>query len=81
VELWQFHLPCRRNAGVAGLIEPDIAAPRSKAVALAKKDLGFVVLDDEAFVRAPKTSIDYAVMERAHRAAVLGADVGWSDVG
>jgi mannose-1-phosphate guanylyltransferase/mannose-6-phosphate isomerase len=30
---------------------------------------------------APKTSIDYAVMERTDRAVVLTADVGWSDVG
>jgi len=61
--------------------EPDIAAATAKAVALAKKDLGFVILDRESFVKAPKTSIDYAVMERTHRAAVLAADVGWSDVG
>ena len=31
--------------------------------------------------KAPKTSIDYAVMERTDKAAVLTADVGWSDVG
>jgi mannose-1-phosphate guanylyltransferase/mannose-6-phosphate isomerase len=61
--------------------EPDIAAATGKAVALAKTDLGFVVLDREAFVKAPKISIDYAVMERTHRAAVLAANVGWSDVG
>ena len=46
-----------------------------------KKDLGFVVLDHESFAKAPKTSIDYAVMERTDRAVVLTADVGWSDVG
>ena len=61
--------------------EPEIAAATSQAVALANTDLGFVVLDRDFFVRAPKTSIDYAVMERTHRAAVLAADVGWSDVG
>jgi len=61
--------------------EPNIAAATAKAVALAKKDLGFVILDREPFVKAPQTSIDYAVMERTHRAAVLAADVGWSDVG
>ncbi len=61
--------------------EPVIAAAASKAAALASTDLGFVVLDRESFIRAPKTSIDYAVMEHTHRAAVLAADVGWSDVG
>ena len=61
--------------------EPEIAAATSAAVAGAKTDLGFVVLDKDSFATAPKTSIDYAVMERTHRAAVLAADVGWSDVG
>ena len=61
--------------------EPEIAAAASAAVAMAKKDLGFVILDKDAFAKAPKTSIDYAVMERTGLAAVLAADVGWSDVG
>ncbi len=61
--------------------EPKIAAATAEAVALAKEDLGFIVLDREAFAQAPRTSIDYAVMERTRRAAVLEADVGWSDVG
>ena len=61
--------------------EPEIATAAREGVARAKTDLGFVVLDRESFVRAPKMSIDFAVMERTHRAAVLAADVGWSDVG
>ena len=61
--------------------EPEIADATSAAVTLSKKDLGFIILDSEAFGKAPKTWIDYAVMEQIHRAAVLEADVGWSDVG
>ena len=61
--------------------EPEIAAATAAAVSAAKKDLGFVVLDHESFAKAPKTSIDYAVMERTDSAVVLTADVGWSDVG
>ena len=61
--------------------EPEIAAATAAAVSAVQKDLGFVVLDHESFAKAPKTSIDYAVMERTHRAVVLTADVGWSDVG
>jgi mannose-1-phosphate guanylyltransferase / mannose-6-phosphate isomerase len=61
--------------------EPEIAAATAAAVSAAKKDLGFVVLDHDSFAGAPKTSIDYAVMERTSRAVVLTADVGWSDVG
>ena len=33
------------------------------------------------FLRAPKKSIDYAVMERTAHAAVLPVDFGWSDIG
>ena len=61
--------------------EPEIAAATAAAVSGAKKDLGFVVLDHDSFAKAPKISIDYAVMERTERAVVLTADVGWSDVG
>jgi mannose-1-phosphate guanylyltransferase / mannose-6-phosphate isomerase len=61
--------------------EPEMAAAAADAVARAKKDLNFLVLDAEAFARAPKKSIDYAVMERTSKAAVVPADIGWSDVG
>ncbi len=33
------------------------------------------------FPKAPSISIDYGVMERAERIAVVPADVGWSDLG
>ena len=61
--------------------EPEIASAAREAVAMAHMDLDFVVLNRDAFSKAPKTSIDYAVMERTDKAAVLAADVGWSDVG
>lgn len=61
--------------------EPDMAAAAEAAVARAKPDLEFLVLDADAFTHAPKKSIDYAVMERTDRAAVVEADVGWSDLG
>ena len=60
---------------------PDIAAAAAEAFAKAQVDLGFIALDKVAFSKAPKTSIDYAVMERTQHAAVIPADIGWSDVG
>ena len=47
----------------------------------AGSDLGFVKLDEAAFGSAKSISIDYAVMEKTSRAAVVPVACGWSDVG
>jgi mannose-1-phosphate guanylyltransferase/mannose-6-phosphate isomerase len=51
------------------------------AIGKAGTDLGFVLLDEAAFNRTTRKSIDYAVMEKTRRAAVIPADYGWSDFG
>ena len=51
------------------------------AIEGAGADLGFVTLETTAFGRATAKSIDYAVMERTERAAVMPVSYGWSDVG
>ncbi len=61
--------------------EPAIANAAENAVAKAVVDLDFLVLDRASFESAPKKSIDYAVMEHTELAAVIPADIGWSDVG
>ena len=61
--------------------EPDMASAAAGAVEKARSDIGFLLLDADSFSKAPKKSIDYAVMERTDKAAVIAADVGWSDVG
>jgi mannose-1-phosphate guanylyltransferase/mannose-6-phosphate isomerase len=61
--------------------EPDSSAAVTEAVDNAGQDLDFVTLNDDAFARATPRSIDYAVMERTRRAAVVPASYGWSDVG
>jgi mannose-1-phosphate guanylyltransferase / mannose-6-phosphate isomerase len=53
----------------------------SASVAKAGRDLGFVTLEREAFAAANAISIDYAVMEKTTRAAVVPVSCGWSDVG
>ena len=60
---------------------PQIAAAAAEAVAASTLDLQFRVLDEAALAGAPRTSIDYAVMEHTRRAVVMRADIGWSDVG
>ena len=61
--------------------EPAMAEAAQGAVAAMTRDLDFMRLAAEPFGRAPKKSIDYAVMERTELAAVVPADMGWSDVG
>jgi mannose-1-phosphate guanylyltransferase/mannose-6-phosphate isomerase len=62
-------------------LEPDMAAAIKEAVASASNDLGFVRLQPDAFSRAPQKSIDYAVMEKTDRAAVVAGQFRWSDIG
>ncbi len=61
--------------------EPDIAKAAEASIGGMTKDLDFLRLPAEPFAQAPKKSIDYAVMERTERAAVVPLDCGWSDVG
>ena len=60
---------------------PDVLVATRRAVAERSTDLDFIRLHPEAFAAAPDISIDYAVAERTDRAAVVPADLGWSDVG
>jgi mannose-1-phosphate guanylyltransferase/mannose-6-phosphate isomerase len=65
---------------LAGFV-PAMAQAAATAVARAKVDLGFVRLDSEAFAQAPQQSIDYALMEKTTRAAVVESRFRWSDIG
>ncbi|HYZ63894.1 MAG TPA: mannose-1-phosphate guanylyltransferase/mannose-6-phosphate isomerase [Acetobacteraceae bacterium] len=60
---------------------PAVLDAVRKAVKDRKQDLDFIRLDPPAFAAAPNISLDYAVAERTARAAVVPADLGWSDVG
>src|SRR6185295_10388233 len=61
--------------------EPAMAEAAKAAVAGLTRDLDFLRLASEPFARAPKKSIDYAVMQRTKLAAVIPTDLGWSDIG
>ena len=60
---------------------PLMHAATREASANASVDLDFCRLERVAFERSPADSIDYAVMEKTDRAAVIPVDLGWSDVG
>lgn len=61
--------------------QPEMLAACRKALAGAAPDLNFLRLQEDDFAAVPADSIDYAIMEKTTRAAVLPAEFGWSDVG
>ncbi len=61
--------------------EPGITEATEAAVDAAVEDLGFLRLDPAAFAKAAQKSIDYAVMEKTDRMAVVEGRFRWSDIG
>ena len=60
---------------------PAIATASRAAYAASARDLDFTRIDSDAFAASPSDSIDYAVMEKTARAAVVPVSCGWSDIG
>ena len=76
-----FLFSCRQFLDEMEKFRPDILAACKAALAGSHRDLDFCRLDEKAFKDCPSDSIDYAVMERTDRAAVVPADIGWNDIG
>ena len=84
VYLWNsgiFLLPAKSVLAELEQHEPAVLAAVRAAVDAAARDMDFLRLDPEAFAASPSISIDYAVMERTDRAAVVPSTFVWSDVG
>lgn len=62
-------------------LAPDILKQCQAAYANGRQDGEFYRVEGEAFRECRSDSIDYAVMEKTKRAAVVPLDAGWSDVG
>ncbi len=61
---------------------PLIADGARKALAASAAENGARLLDEKIFSETPSDSVDYAIMEKTDRAAVVApVDVGWSDIG
>jgi mannose-1-phosphate guanylyltransferase/mannose-1-phosphate guanylyltransferase/mannose-6-phosphate isomerase len=52
-----------------------------QAIGNARREGTRVFPDATSFAAAPSDSIDYAVMEKAERVAVVAVSMGWSDLG
>ncbi|MFO1248287.1 MAG: mannose-1-phosphate guanylyltransferase/mannose-6-phosphate isomerase [Alphaproteobacteria bacterium] len=62
-------------------LEPELLKACRASLDSARSDLDFLRLDTENFAKAKSISIDYAVMERTDKAAVVPVEMGWSDIG
>lgn len=62
-------------------IDPALIPPVEAALSAASRDADFIRLDQTTFAKAKNVSIDVAIMEQTGRAAVVPADIGWSDIG
>ncbi|MDA8539910.1 mannose-1-phosphate guanylyltransferase/mannose-6-phosphate isomerase, partial [Alphaproteobacteria bacterium] len=59
----------------------DLWVASEAAFAGAQEEVGVTRFDEDSFVAQPDISIDYAVMEKAEKIAMVPAGFGWSDVG
>lgn len=73
----------RADAYIAALAEhaPEMLAASRAAMDGARREGSRIYPDADAFAASPADSIDYAVMERADRVAVVPVAMGWSDLG
>ena len=76
-----FVFRARRYLDELGRLAPAMLAAVEAAVEQGADEHDFVRLGAAAYEACPADSIDYAVMEKTADAAVVPADLGWSDVG
>ncbi len=60
---------------------PEILSCCKKSLPSENKDLDFIRLNNDEFLKCPERSIDYAVMEHTKEAIVMPLDANWSDIG
>lgn len=67
--------------GALSAFAPDMLVACQQSMAKARHEGRRIHPDIDAFAACPSDSIDYAVMEKADRVAVVPVAMGWSDVG
>lgn len=74
---------CQPSAFLAEAIKlaPEIANPAIEAADNSRINGDFLHLETAAFKMAKALSVDYAILEKTDKAAVLPSDFSWSDVG
>ena len=76
-----FLFPTSLYLDILAINEPEMLAACKKSIENCENDMTFIRPEKESFLKSPSNSIDYAVMEKTDKAAVVPVDMGWSDVG
>ncbi len=82
--LWNSGMFCFKPGVYLRALEnsaPDMYAAVISCWQESARDIQPTELDADCFATVPADSIDYAVMEKADRVAVVACDIGWGDVG
>ena len=64
-----------------GRHSPAVLAAAELAHEQARREGRRIAPDENAFAASPSISVDYAVMEKSDRVALVPVEMGWSDVG
>jgi mannose-1-phosphate guanylyltransferase len=67
--------------GALSVYAPEMLVAAQRSMDKARREGTRIWPDAEEFAACPSDSIDYAVMEKAPRVAVVPVSMGWSDVG
>jgi mannose-1-phosphate guanylyltransferase/mannose-6-phosphate isomerase len=82
--LWNSGMFCFRADAVLDAMQstcPDVLAAARACFAAVRRHESPIEFDKDHFVTLPDISIDYAVMERASKRAVVPARFDWNDIG
>ncbi|MCG8566761.1 MAG: mannose-1-phosphate guanylyltransferase/mannose-6-phosphate isomerase [Desulfobacterales bacterium] len=60
---------------------PEMLTACKKAMAAGEQDLDFFRIPKDLFEQVPSDSIDYAIMEKTSKGAMIPLDAGWNDLG
>ena len=75
-----FVLSCKTGLGEFARQQPEFAQALTKLEPHIGQ-AGYADALQHAWEIAPRKSIDYAIMEKAEKVAVIPVDIGWSDIG
>ena len=77
--MFLFH--CNQLISEMAVHAPHILSACERAVEKLQQDARILHLDANSYAENPNISIDYALMERTDKSAMITLDAGWSDIG